>query len=150
MSRRTPNGPNLTGMEIRSTFVALALSGLFATSLTGCGGDTMPSTAQPEATSPVATDGSQSSAPSSRCTLVTKRDMLIRMVSPNLPVAAQRIGDVDLAHCKTTLETFATSQPMAAGFCTQIAWADDNPGYDENARPAPALKKVLQEVGPAC
>jgi len=76
--------------------------------------------------------------------------MIQRWVTPSGPSTAITVGDVDLSQCKPSLETFAASSPTEAGFGSQIAWADDNPGYDVNARPAPQLKKVLQEVGPAC
>jgi len=76
--------------------------------------------------------------------------MIERWVTPDGSSTAITVGDADLSKCKPTLDTFAASSPTGAGFCSQIAWADDNPDYDVNARPAPQLKKVLQEVGPAC
>ena len=76
--------------------------------------------------------------------------MIERWVTPDAPSTAITVGDVDMSQCKPTLDTFAATSPMGAGFCSQIAWADDNPGYDVNASPAAPLRKVLQEVGPGC
>jgi hypothetical protein len=50
-------------------------------------------------------------------------------------------------HCKPTLDTWRYGQSTGPGYCSKIAWADDNPGYDADARPAAPLKKVLDTVG---
>lgn len=42
-------------------------------------------------------------------------------------------------------------QRRAPGYCAKIAWASDNPGYDDDddagARAAAALMKVIETVG---
>jgi hypothetical protein len=39
------------------------------------------------------------------------------------------------------------SPPDGPGYCSKIAWASDNPGYDIELPPALPLKKVIDEVG---
>jgi hypothetical protein len=34
--------------------------------------------------------------------------------------------------------------------CNKIAWADGNPGYDIEAKPAPTPKKVIESAGDDC
>jgi hypothetical protein len=77
--------------------------------------------------------------------------------STGLPASANEIGDVDLINCKSTLDGWAAlhadnDADTAAGYrdCYEIAWADDNPGYNVDAVPAPRLKNVLQEAGNDC
>jgi hypothetical protein len=66
---------------------------------------------------------------------------------PPVPDFATEIGDADLVHCKPTLDGWRDWEQTGAGYCSKIAWASDNPGYDINVRPAPPLKKVIDEVG---
>jgi len=60
------------------------------------------------------------------------------------------LGDLDLAHCRPTVETLQVISPLGAGYCTQAAWADQNPGYETDAVPAPPLKHVLVSIGAGC
>lgn len=86
-------------------------------------------------------------ATTSGCDLPTDRDLIIWQRFPRLLADALEVGDADLVHCKPTLDTWASMQPTGPGYCSKIAWADDNPGYDVDVRPAPPLKKVIDEVG---
>lgn len=91
-----------------------------------------------------------SAAPAQPCPLRTERTLLIWRKQPGQPDSALRIGDIDAAHCAPTLQTWRDGESKDAGHCSKIAWADDNPGYNENARPAAPLNEVIAEVGPAC
>jgi hypothetical protein len=81
------------------------------------------------------------------CDLPTTRDLIIWQRAPRLQDSAFEVGDADLLHCKPTLDTWGGEQPTGPGFCSKIAWASDNPSYDVDARPAPPLKNVIDEVG---
>ncbi|MEU9979524.1 hypothetical protein [Streptomyces sp. NPDC051014] len=50
----------------------------------------------------------------------------------------------------TTFESLPRTSSTEAGYCTEAAWASDNPGYNADATPAARLKKVQVSVGPAC
>ncbi|MFK0154627.1 hypothetical protein ACIQVK_21450 [Streptomyces sp. NPDC090493] len=60
------------------------------------------------------------------------------------------LGNYFLATCETTFESLPRTSPTQAGYCTEAAWASDNPGYDADITPAARLKKVQVSVGPAC
>jgi hypothetical protein len=75
------------------------------------------------------------------------RDLIIWQRAPRLQDSAFEVGDADLVHCKPTLDTWGAEQPAGPGYCSKIAWASDNPSYDVDVRPAPPLKKVIDEVG---
>ncbi len=77
----------------------------------------------------------------------TTRDLIIWQRAPQLQNSAFEVGDADLLHCKPTLDTWGAEQPAGPGYCSKIAWASDNPSYDVDARPAPTLKNVIDEVG---
>jgi hypothetical protein len=137
-------------MGTKRTLTALSLTGLLAMSLVACADGTM-TTAGP-ATPSRATVGSPpktTAAGVSPCTLVTKRYLIERLITPDR-ASAYKVGDVDLRTCKPTLDTFAANAPRRPFFCSQIAWADDNPGYYLSTRSPLPLKKVLLSVGPAC
>lgn len=114
--------------------------------LAACTSSHPPSVAQPADT---ATLTSPTPA-SATCALTTSRDIIVRDVTPRLPPAAQVLGDVDYAKCRPSVETLPEEAPTGPGYCTQIAWASDNPGYNADATPAAPLKKVIVEVGPGC
>lgn len=69
---------------------------------------------------------------------------------PGASVIASEIGEVDIEYCTSSLTDFQQTAGQAAGECTTIAWAKDNPGYDVNAVPAPPLKHVIESAGPGC
>ncbi|MET7775357.1 hypothetical protein ABZU94_13960 [Streptomyces mirabilis] len=78
------------------------------------------------------------------------RDVDVWMKVPGLPDSAQVLGNYNLATCETTFQTMQKTSPTGPGYCTEAAWASDNPGYNADATPAKRLKKVQAAVGPAC
>lgn len=74
------------------------------------------------------------------------RDLIVWQRAPRLLDSAFEIGSVG-PHCTPTLDTWASEQPTGPGYCSKIAWADDNPDYDVEVKPAPTPKKVIQTVG---
>ncbi|MER7182930.1 hypothetical protein ABT404_26250 [Streptomyces hyaluromycini] len=78
------------------------------------------------------------------------RDVLVWYKTPGLPNSAQVLGNYDLVLCETTFQSLTHTSPTGAGYCTEAAYASDNPGYDAEATPAKRLKKVQVAVGPAC
>ena len=78
------------------------------------------------------------------------RDVIVWMKVPDLPDSAQVLGNYDQMNCETTFQSLPESSPTGAGYCTEAAWASDNPGYNADATPAPRLKKIQVAVGPAC
>jgi hypothetical protein len=129
--------------------LAIAAIAVSAFALAACGSSPSSSTTAPS-TAPAVALASGVPVSSGPCTLKPQRDLLIWEKSPTLPAIATRVGDVDIVHCAPTLQTWIEGQPAGAGYCSKIAWADDNPGYDENASPATALKEVIDQTGPAC
>lgn len=92
------------------------------------------------AASPSATD----------CALPNDVEYLERDIVPRLLPSAIRVGAVNGALCKTTVDALPLISPLGDGYCTQLALASDNPGYDENATPAAPLRKVVAQVGGSC
>ena len=84
------------------------------------------------------------------CALPNDVEYLERDTVPRLPPSAIRIGAVFLPLCKTTVDALPLTAPLGVGYCTQVALASDNPGYDENATPAAPLRKVAAQVGGSC
>ncbi|MCV7215566.1 hypothetical protein H7J51_09740 [Mycobacterium crocinum] len=104
--------------------------------------------------------------PGQPCHLVAVRDLIEwhRSSHPpsadgstGQPASAVKFGNVNLVGCKSSLDGWVEEHSdspadTAAGFrdCYEIAWADDNPGYDIHASPAPRLKNVLLQAGNDC
>jgi|EndMetStandDraft_8_1072994.scaffolds.fasta_scaffold46428_3 hypothetical protein len=104
--------------------------------------------------------------PGPSCHFVVVRDLIEWHKSSHLPSAdgstgplpsAVKFGNVNLVGCKDSLDGWvadhsSSEADTAAGFrdCYEIAWADDNPGYDVHALPAPRLKNVLLQAGNDC
>lgn len=78
------------------------------------------------------------------------RDVIVWMKVPSLDDSAQVLGNYDLVTCETTFQSLQETSPTDAGYCTEAAWASDNPGYNADATPAKRLKKVQVVIGPAC
>ncbi|PND59646.1 hypothetical protein CRM90_01365 [Mycobacterium sp. ENV421] len=136
--------------------------------LASCGA---PTSATPSPTSVVASSGAElpstiPSSPGQPCHLAPVRDLIEWHRSSHPPsvdgstgpaASAVRLGNVNLVGCKSVLDGWVEDHSVsdaetAAGFrdCSEIAWADDNPGYDVHAVPAPRLKKVLLQAGNDC
>ena len=116
--------------------------------LSACGAGAANSTT---AASPAATRAATSSPSSSAsCALKTTFDYIERDDDPGASVLAAEIGNVDLENCTPSLSDFTAEAGQAAGECTTIAKASDNPGYNLNAVPAPPLKDVIESAGPGC
>jgi hypothetical protein len=86
----------------------------------------------------------------SSCKLKTTFHYIERDDDPGASVMADEIGNVDFANCQDSLSDFAATAGQAAGECTTIALASDNPGYDVDQVPASPLKDVIQSAGPGC
>lgn len=94
-----------------------------------------------------------SSAPataSAQPTCKTSRDVIVRYVTPGQPATAQVLGEYNAGTCASTFQDLQTTSPTDPGYCTQAAWASDNPGYNADATPAAPLKHVQVSIGPAC
>ena len=72
------------------------------------------------------------------------------MTEPGLLSAATEVWNANLTNCTSTLPNFPQEVGIGQGECTQIALANDNPGYDVLARPASPLKDVITQAGPGC
>jgi hypothetical protein len=77
----------------------------------------------------------------------TGNDLIEWQHWPRLGDIAVRVGDVDGPNCKPTIEVWKAGEPKIPGYCAKIAWWSDNPDYDVDARPAPPIKHVFDEVG---
>jgi hypothetical protein len=127
-------------MKTRTSVIA-ALVGSAAIGSAACG-------SPPQAAAP--TTSAQAAAPTSTrtpCTLNSTRTLILWEHWPRLPDNSTEIGDIDGLHCAPTLAHWREGMPTGPGYCTKIAWSDDNPGYPVESVPAPPLKHVLDEVG---
>lgn len=77
-------------------------------------------------------------------------DILVWSRVPTLPDSAEALGSRGGLTCSSTFTFIQDTSPTDPGYCTEAAWASDNPGYDVNASPARRLKDVQVMVGPAC
>ena len=77
-------------------------------------------------------------------------DLLVRYVVPGIHPSAQTLGSEDIVNCQPTITMLQKTSPTRPGYCTQVAYASDNPGYDLNADPAPPLKHMIAAFGGGC
>ena len=129
---------------MRRTIPAVAVI-LLATA--GCGASTShgDSTSHPSVTKQAANPKTTAAAKSCPPT----RNVIVWTKAPGVPDSAQVIGSYTLT-CESTFKWLQHSSPTDAGYCTEAAYASDNPGYNANAQPARRLKDVQAMVGPAC
>ena len=107
-----------------------------------------PTTASPKP-SPVKTKASATPTPSaSSCPVVG--DIVVWYRAPTLPDSAQMLGGNGGSTCESTFDFLQRTSPTGDGYCTEAAWASDNPGYNADETPAKRIKKVQMWVGPAC
>lgn len=78
------------------------------------------------------------------------RDVLVWTKFDGVPAAAAELGNYNAATCEPMFNWLTETSPTNAGDCTEAAWASDNPGYNVDADPAPKLKHIQLEIGPAC
>lgn len=133
---------------------ALAAAALaLAAAVTACGPSSS-SAAAPKPKAPHAASHRAKARPkahaSPACKRTTTFDYIIRTVWPPLAPSADEIGNTDYATCTSSLGDFDATAGQAAGECTTIALASDNPGYNVNAAPAPPLNDVIESAGPGC
>jgi hypothetical protein len=83
-------------------------------------------------------------------------DVYVRQLAPGSPWSAQQIQrgnwdwDASTGQCLSSVQVELLTAPAVAGSCTQVGYVSQNPGYDVSATPAPPLKDVAAEKGPAC
>lgn len=145
------------------TATRIVVAALAAFTLTSCSGAPRPDSPPSTPTSSTAVAAPTSERP---CNLKPTRDLIewSRLRHPpnadgstGEPASATEIGNVDYVNCKNTLDGWVADHTpsdadIVAGYrdCYEIAWADDNPGYDVYAVPAPRLKNVLLQAGNDC
>lgn len=78
------------------------------------------------------------------------RQVIVWTRVPGAPNSARVLGNYNAATCETTFKWLQDSSPAGPGYCTEAAYARDNPGYDVDASPAPHPKGVRVAVGGAC
>lgn len=77
-------------------------------------------------------------------------DMIVWYKVPGLPDSAQVLGGWSPGTCKLSVDQIMQGSSMGPDYCTVIARASDNPGYNADAIPAKPLKHVIEEVGAGC
>ncbi|MFE7856028.1 hypothetical protein [Streptomyces sp. NPDC057403] len=107
-----------------------------------------PSTAAPTRTPRSAAKAKPSPSKSKNCG--TYRDVIIWYRVPGIPDSAQKVGSYNLATCETTFDELTKDSPTGDGYCTEAAWASDNPGYNADADSPRRPKHIQVSVGPAC
>ena len=80
------------------------------------------------------------------CDLPTTHDLIIWQRAPRLHDSAFEVGDADLCIANARSIRGAPHSPLAQDTVPRST-GSDNPNYDVDARPAPPLKKVIDEVG---
>lgn len=81
-----------------------------------------------------------------------QQDMLVRIKSPGLDWTAQRLGggyiyNYSSNDCQTGPDWALATISTDPGYCAQVAWATDNPAYDETTVPAGPLRKLIGTKG---
>jgi hypothetical protein len=138
---------------MRRVRAAAAVAAGVALLLAGCSSSTSKpsavSSASVASTSSAAPTTSQPAAPAETCPtpLPDRGDIIEWQREPGLQDSAIELGGTDPEHCVWTFDTLKTSSPTGAGYCTEAAWASDNPNYNPDAVPAPRLKKVQVTIG---
>lgn len=133
-----------------ATVVGLGLAGCSSTaSKPAAAPVSVPASVATTAPPAADTSSSQPAAPAETCAtpLPDRGDIIEWQKAPGVPNSAIELGGTDPEHCVWTFDTLKTSSPTGAGYCTEAAWASDNPGYDPNAVPAPRLKKAQVVIG---
>lgn len=80
----------------------------------------------------------------------TNRDVDVWYKVPTIPDSAQVLGSYNAATCESTFKSLTDTSPTGPGYCTEAAWASDNPGYNADAEPAKRLKDAQVSVGAGC
>ncbi len=117
-----------------------------------------PSQASAARPSPHATSSSASTANAeSKCEArgFASGDILVRMAAPGQAPITQELGgewtwNSTTKTCDTSVQWMIFTAPTTPGNCTQVGYVADNPGYNQNATPAPPLNKIIASKGPAC
>jgi hypothetical protein len=78
------------------------------------------------------------------------RDVDVWYRVPGISDSAQALGGYNLITCESTFHNIQTTSPTGPGYCTEAAWASDNPGYDADADHPGRLKDVQVSVGGGC
>jgi hypothetical protein len=82
-------------------------------------------------------------------------DVYLRTIQPGAPPSTAEYGgewvwNSTLGKCLTSVQMLIAVAPQVPGYCTQVGYVADNPGYDVNAAGNPPLKHLAAESGPAC
>jgi len=153
--------------------ITTAAMAVFA--LAGCGGTTGKTVGAATTTSskplPVSASASSASTPppaapsisspapapvaapaTSAASCMPTEDLIERDIVPGQQPTAFTLGNVGLmtGQCKATVDTLADTVADKPGFCSQLARAADNSGYNIDAVPATPLRKVIAQAGPGC
>lgn len=107
-------------------------------------------TAKPSPTHTATKAAKVAATPSPSCTLPDDRDMYVWTRGVGVEDDAQEIGEADLSECITSVQLIMETSATGPGYCTEIGYVDQNPGYDVNATPAKPLKHIVDEVGAGC
>jgi hypothetical protein len=132
---------------------------IIATAVAGCSPSST-AAPKPDAAATHNTAAKQSaraaSAASAACAARKRGPQIyIRTSGPDAQAVASELGgewtwDYVTSQCLDTLEDITATAGTAPGDCTTAGWVSDNPGYNYNAVPAPAIPDIVTEAGPAC
>jgi len=118
-----------------------------------------PASSPPSGETPTNSSGdsatTDTAAAECRARTATSGDIIVRIVTPNVAPAAMVLGggwvfNEATSTCQTSVDWQISTAPTGAGFCTQVALAAENPGYDVNADPPAELKHVIRQAGEGC
>jgi hypothetical protein len=140
-------------------YCSIAVITIAVGALVACGGNTAtasgtsrhPSTHK----SAPAAVASPSPAPAASCS--PGPDLIVRTVAPGAQPTAQAMGSYRTGNgCQPTVDLLRQTSPTGPGYCTTVALASDNPGYEEqyiyapSPPPAPPLQHVILAIGGGC
>lgn len=108
----------------------------------------------PPTRAPVKAKPSKPISPAAACGMrpPATGEILVRSVTTDDPPTVLRLGGGWVWNwgdkkCITSVQFAIDANPTMAGFCAQVALVSANLGYDEDAVPAPRLKKVIASTG---
>jgi hypothetical protein len=138
----------------QSALIVGAAVGIVA--VTGCASGATPSTLGAASASGLASpseNASENAATNACENRPQTGQILVWYKDPGIADSAQELGGqwrIVAGRCVDSMDWVIATSPTGPGDCTEVKWASSQPDYNTNADPAPPLKDVVEEVGPAC
>ncbi len=88
-------------------------------------------------------------SPTSNPGCPTERPIFVWEQTQGQEPTAELLGDQN-GQCESMLATIGSSGPAGVTYCIKIAYASDNPGYNQDIVPADPIVKPFRTFGSGC